>query len=359
METKVYGGLIVLASLLALALWQFVFKKQKAYFFLFVFSLILGLATYLPASKATTNFVKWEPFWFLRSVIQAPDRMNWVNLELRRQTYQAYNSTLMVLVIDLVAFFSFFVGNLGTRLLGIKSFFKKALYPFKARPIDLFLLLLFFTGIVPTMLFLQEYLPWNTIQFFYYSIFIFSFFAASGAASLFAKIKFKWLKIGLFCLILFFSLPSTLKTISWHWSEPPTSFLGNAEIEALEFLKNASQKTDLVLAFPFVPGTPDLIPPPVPLSYYNAAYISFFANRHLYLEDQTVATIQGYGLNQRLNQIKFFFSTKNASKARQFLDDKKIRFIYLVDQQSWQADLGEKVDLAFENKRARIYQVRP
>ncbi|MBN1263522.1 MAG: hypothetical protein JW991_04155 [Candidatus Pacebacteria bacterium] len=358
METKVYGGLVVLVSLLVLAFWQFVIYRQKKYFLLLSLIFLLALATYLPTSRATVSFVKWEPFWFIRSVIQAPDRMNWVSWELRRQVYVARQNRLGIFIVDSVALGAFFIGNLGTRVLGLGHFLSRFRAGLKGRAVDLFLGLLFLAGILPSLLFLQEHLAWNTIQFFYFSLFIFCFFAALGTDFLFRKFKKTSLRLIFLCLLLGFSLPGTLKTVSWHWSEPPASIVDRSEMEALEFLKKTSPKSDLVLTYPYQEGVEQKFPPPVPLSYYNAAYVSFFSNRHLYLEDQTVAKIQGYGLNSRLDKVNYFFNTKNSSEAIGFLKANRLHFVYLVDNQNWQADLSRELELIFKNQRVRIYQVK-
>jgi len=352
MEVKVYGGLIVLTSLFLLSFWQFLLKKDKKWFSLFFFSFLFGLGVYLPTSKASADFVKWEPFWFVRTMVQAPDRMNWVNWELRRQVYVAHTNRLGILAVDGIALGLFFLGNLGTRAIGTAFFFKKLL---KKQPIDLFLIFIFLSGLLPTMLFLQKHLAWNTIQFFYYSIFIFSFFAAWTTVSVLARLKKDWLKWVFVSLVVVFSLPSTLKTISWHWGETPTSIVDFSEKEALEFLKENSDRDDVVLTYPYQNGIESKFPPPVPLSYYNSAYVSFFTNRRVYLEDQTAALIQGYGLEERLVKVSRFFSAKDTDEALLFLKENEIRFIYLVDGQKWVADLGESLALVFKNQRARIY----
>ncbi|HUW22062.1 MAG TPA: hypothetical protein VMW41_05370 [Candidatus Bathyarchaeia archaeon] len=353
-EFKVYGGLIVLVALLAIGLWQQVSSKQTNLLKVALFSLVTALVVYLPSNKTSTALVKWQPFWFVRVMIQAGDRMNWVSWELRRQVYVFYRNRLGVLLIDGVALACFIIGNLGVRSLGLIEVFKKLIRP---KIIDLLLVILLAAGLLPPLFLIQEYLPWNTIQFFYYAIFITGFFTAFTVDGLIKKIRPVSLKAVMVSVLLLFSLPGSLKTISWHWGKTPTALLDRSEKDALSFVENNSGRSEVILAYPYASGSESHFSAPVPLSYYNAAYVSFFTNRRVYLEDQTAALIQDYGLEERLAKVKNFFMTTDASLANEFLKESHIKYIYLVDDQSWQADLGNKLELFYSNDRVKVYKI--
>mgnify|MGYP001613685838 FL=1 len=65
----------------------------------------------------------------------------------------------------LVAFLIFLVGNMGTRIIFLFRKIKKI------TEIDIFIYSIITAGTIIPMLFLQKGTPWNTIQFFYYSLF--------------------------------------------------------------------------------------------------------------------------------------------------------------------------------------------
>lgn len=354
-EFKIYAGLIVIASLGVLSLLQLIFKKRNDFLKIFIVSLIVALGLSLPSfDYSSTNFFIFQPLWFIRTMVSAPDRLNWINLELRRQMYAAWNYWPGSILVYFLGFIIFLIGNLGVRFIGFFSLFKKLT---KINTHELFLVLLLLFSFFPSLLFLQKGIVWNTIQFFYYFIFIFSFFAAITFALLLKKIKSRLLEFILILCIISLALPSTLKTISWFIGATPASYIDRKEIEALEFLKEKTPPENTILTYPYDPAVRDLFAPPVPLTYYNAAYVSFFSQRRVYLEDQTAALIQGYDLEERLEKEKQFFSGKDVARKHQFLLQDNISFIYLVDDQK--IEMIEELPLRkiFDNQKVQIYQI--
>jgi hypothetical protein len=130
------------------------------------------------------------------------------------------------------------------------------------------------------------------------------------------------------------------------------------EVKALRFLKLNSKKDEIILTFPFNDYVAKKFKePPVPMTYYNSPYVSFFTGRRVFLEDQNAAMILGYDLEGRLTQEKRFFETNNLVFAREFLILNKIVYLYLVDDQDLSVDkqaLGLKE--IFDNQKVRIYQ---
>ncbi len=352
---KVYAGIIVLGTLGILGIWE-IFKKRNDLLLTFFLSLILALLIYLPTSSGSTNFLVWQPWWFIKTMVEAPDRLNWSSLELRRQIYVAYNDWISLFFLQTIAFFIFLVGNLGTRVIGFIEAAKKI---FRGLSIDRFLLLIALIAFLPPIFFTQKAVPWNSIQFLYYFIFIFSFFAAESVVLIISKLKIKILKIIFGVLIIAFALPSTIKTIYWFNAPIPTTLLDQKEVEALKFLKEKSKPEDILLTYPYGELQSKHFPkPPVPMTYYNSAYVSFFTGRRVFLEDQNAAIILSYNLDQRLSEEKEFFSFKDFGLAKKFLKERSIHFIYLVDDQGSQLQ-PDKIGLEkiFDNQKVRIYEV--
>jgi len=352
---KVYAGLIVLTTLFLMGIWQLLRKRDKSIIIIFFLSIILSLIIYLPAGRATGNFMVFEPWWFIRTMVQAPDRLNWPGLELRRQTYVLINNFISLAFLEFFTFLIFVIGNLGVRFIGFFSFAKRF---FKGEFIDRFLILASLVAFVPPIFFVQKAVPWNSIQFFYYFIFFFSFFAALAFNWLLEKARFLPLKLLIMIVLVAASLPSTLKTIYWFNAPTPTTILSAEEVKALSFLKLNSKKDEIILTFPFnANAAKKFKEPPVPMTYYNSPYVSFFTGRRVFLEDQNAATILGYDLEGRLTQEKKFFETDNLTFTREFLIQNKIIYLYLVDDQDLSVDkqaLGLKE--IFDNQKVRIYQ---
>ena len=70
----------------------------------------------------------------------------------------------------LIAFGIFLIGNFGTRLVGLFWLVKKGVRIKSYQYIDVLIVSVIVAGIAAPMLFLQTGTPWNTIQFFYFSL---------------------------------------------------------------------------------------------------------------------------------------------------------------------------------------------
>ena len=352
---KVYAGLIILTTLLLMGIWQLLRKRDKSVLVVFFSSLIFSLIIYLPSSRATGDFMVFEPWWFIRTMVQAPDRLNWPGLELRRQIYVLINDFISLGLLQAFFFSIFLIGNLGIRFIGFPPFFKRI---FKGNFTDRFLILASLVAFVPPIFFVQKAVPWNSIQFMYYSIFLFSFFAAISFVWTLEKARFLFLRLIIIIVFVLLALPSTLKTIYWFNAATPTTLLEAGEVEGLEFLRNNSKKGEIVLTFPYSPYEQRKYKePPVPMTHYNSPYVSFFTGRRVFLEDQNAATILGYDLENRLSQEMAFFKTDDPLAAKNFLALNNISYLYFVGDQDLVAD-KEEIGLKeiFDNQKVRIYQ---
>lgn len=98
---KVYGGAVLLGSLAILGVWQILSTHKAQIFLLFIVSCTISLVLYLPNTSKTASFLIWEPWWFIRTMVVAPDKLNWLDMELRRQTYIAESNWKRVIQLEL------------------------------------------------------------------------------------------------------------------------------------------------------------------------------------------------------------------------------------------------------------------
>jgi hypothetical protein len=352
---KIYGGIVLLGALGVLGGLRLL-KREPGLLLAFFGGLCLTLLVYLPAGSGSTNYLVWKPWWFIQTMIEAPDRLNWPSLELRRQVYVAYHNWRNIIILQTFAFLIFLFGNLGTRFFGFISFAKGVL---RKKETDTLLALIALLAFLPPIFFVQKVVPWNSIQFLYYFTFIFSFFAAVSVVSIISKLKQRIIKTVFVLVVVLAAMPSTIETIHWFTAPTPTTFLDKSEIEALRFLKNNSLAKDVLLTYPFEESQQKNYPnPPVPMTYYNSPYVSFFTARRVYLEDQNSARILSYDLLGRLGKEKFFFGTDDPNAARSFLTDNQIIYIYMVDNQAFKLS-PERIGVKeiFNNQKVRIYKV--
>lgn len=352
MVTKVYGGVVMLAALAGVGLWRILVRKDRWLFQLFAASLLVGVVLYLSVGGASAGFIHFSPGWFLRIMLEAPDRVNWPGLEVRRLNWAAAGRWLPAGAIWLVAGGLFFVGNMWVRLVGF--------WPKKTGrdPVASLLWAMVGFGFVPTLLLTQEYVAWNTIQFFYYAIFALGLLAGPGFNSLLRTLRSRWIRVCVGLAVAAVSIPGSLRTISWYVSQVPASWVSGEELSTLGWLRENADPEAVILVHPYRPEIADQLSPPVPLAYYNTAYVAFFSGRRVYLEDETAAYIQGYDYAGRLDKIRSFLSTTDLEKAKDFLRIGGIDYLYFPEGQSWRVDLGRLIR-PVDDVGEQLYKVSP
>lgn len=297
---KVYGGILVFAGLAIASLQD---KKMLK-------TLALALSIYLIFNfqLLTSNFrvLVWQPGWYLETMMGFSDRLNWPRFASAMVNYRLAGNWFKGIPAYLVALVIFFVGNLGTRIIFIK------------RRTDLFSQAVIFAGLAAPMLFLQTGTSWNSIQFFYYSL----FFSGILAGQYLSKLKIKnWLLI---ITLVVLTLPTTWITLKDIYlpSRPPAK-ISIQEIQALQFLQG--QPAGIVLVPPAIPDP--YAPPPRPLYLYEStSYVSAFSGHPVYFEDQGSLTITGYNWQDREQQVKDFLTKNTDIKAISYLYIPNLKF---------------------------------
>lgn len=348
---KVYAGLLALTALFAVAMWELIRNKNIRFFYGFLISLALSLLLFLPFNKSSTKLISFAPFWFLESMMALSDRVGWQRMYSAMTTYRMGHIWIKAIPAYLTVFAIFIVGNFGLRVL---AFAKKIKTWLKIDSIELYLYVLIVAGIIVPTLFVQKGTPWNTIQFFYYSL----IFAGVIAGCIIGKYLYaKKNKFILGILIILFTIPTTLASLRNYLPKNPQAILPQSEKEALEFL--SSQPKGIVLTYPYDKKLASEAISPRPLYLYEStAYVSAFSGHTTFLEDQINLDIMQYSWITRKTDIEAFLDTLDVQSARKFLKDNNISYIYWIKDQH--ARIGDKqLDLTkiFDNGNVTIYKV--
>jgi hypothetical protein len=342
--TKSYGGVVAYSIFGIYSLISF--KKNKKPFILLLISIPLAYLIFSIYNSASASLFIFQPFWFVNSLIESPDRLYIPFLANMRYTLESsglIGPKLICLYILTTGLF--YLGNFSWRFLGIlslKSFKNILKFPL--------LLTIFITALIP-LFFIQKGTSWNTIQFLYYSLFLSNIFL-----TLFL-IKIKPTKF-IFILIIITTLVSNWETAARYLSNPAPAILPNSEITALTFLKN--QPSGFVLTYPYDKYKKDKMTTPIPLyAYETTAYVSAFSRKQTFLEDEMNLDITGFNWQTRLMDEQKFFATNDKFFARGFLINNKINYIYLVDNQNFSLNTFDlQIDKIFDNGQVRLYKVR-
>ncbi len=339
---KVYAGLIVLSSLFVVGAIKIAKEKDVRIFSIFLMSSAISVALFLLTNKDASGLVKFEPLWFPRTMIEFKDRVGWEKLANARQVYMATKNYLKWIPAELLGVCIFIVGNLGTRIIGLKTIFsylktKKIDTDHSKETIYLLLAALTIFSIVPTLLFVQKGNPWNIIQFFYYAqIFL----------GLMAGLAVSKIRLSLALVIIIITLPTTLGSLQNYLPQRPPAAITQYEFKALEFLR--LQPQGIVLTYPYNRDKFNQFHEPRPVyAYESTAYVSAISNHQTFLEDEMNLEISAYPWEQRREKVESFFKNSDNNATSKFLKDNHISYIYLLEGQ----------DLAFGPEQTGLVQI--
>ena len=354
-QVKVYAGVLSLVALFTAGALQLIKEKKTDIVKLFFSSFVLSLILFVPLNQGSTSLIVFQPFWFLETIMAVSDRVNWPRFFEAVMNYKTGGVWWKLIPAYTVAFLIFWFGNLGIRAIGHFQTWKILK---KQEPMGLFLWVIAIIGTILPMLFLQKGTPWNTIQFFYYSIFIMSIFAG-GPLAKWTSAKNNRVRVSVLLIVLLLTFPTVYATLRNYLPSRPPAKLSNEEVEALSYL--AKEPQGVVLTYPFdqYAANQAVRNPPRPLYLYEStAYVSAYAGKPVFLEDEVNLNITDYNWKARRKAVEEWLNTSDQKQAYKFLRDNNIKYIYWVKGQ--RAVLGEAqlgISRLFENKAIDVYKV--
>ena len=356
---KVYAAVVVLASIALAGLWQGLREKKFDILLLFLASSSLSLLLYLPNTKGSTSFLILEPWWYIRTMIVEPSRLNWLDHELRRQTYVFEGNVKRVVFLEAVAFSIFFFGNLGTRFLGlfeIPKLIKKSLKDYFGL---VFLAIIFFSLLFP-LLFLQQGVASNTAQFLQYFILPFGLLSGVFVAKVVRSIKPFWLKLIFSLVIIAFSVPTQVALLWDFYKRPAFARISQKELSALSFLKQTIGPEDAILTPPHDKDLDLREKTPNIWDWADTSYVSAFSARKTFLSDVEQVDIMGYDYQKRLAAQRTFFAETDPEKVKEILLYFNLKYIYFPKPLKPAIDLY-KINLQkiYQNSEVEIWASQP
>lgn len=366
---KVSGGVVVLVGLGFAALVDLVFNRKLQ---VLVLAGVLGLSNFLTFKTMTagaSSFLMFLPWWFVRTMVVAGNRLDWIDLENQRQHYLSkgtWNAYLRVVQVEGVAFAIFLFGNLGMRFVGffeIARMFLKGRKEFLRNPFEVALFITMLTGFIIPIFFVQKGIIYNNIQFMQYFLLIFGFYGAITVYRLLVSFKSKAVRVAVMALLVIFSVPTVIGNLVEFYGPgtTPLAKVTNSQLEALKYLQDHSSPDDIVLNQPYNKYLKDkfkIQPKPI-YAWYSTAFIPALAGRRTYLSSEEQALITGYPTEERLEKMESFFKQDDLAYGRQFLEDEEITFIYISKDEIEQPFDPDKADLKkfFENEEVIIYRI--
>ncbi len=314
-EFKVYAVIVFLGALFIAGVWQMIREKKAQIFLLTVLSGSLAAILYLPNSSGSVGFLIFQPWWYIRTMIVEPSRLNLLDWELRRQTYIADHNWKRVIFLEGLGFLIFFFGNLGVRFVGLWDFFKFLKVSFKNYFNLIFILIIPLSVTLP-LLFLQKGVASNTSQFLQYFILLMGILAGISTAKLIKTVKIPTFQVLIALILIIAMVPTQVGLLKDFYITPqglrqPYAKISAFELQALSFIKNNSSQEATVLTppydkYPSVAGTTPNI-----WNWSDSGYISAFSARRTYFDDHEQVDIMGYDWKGRLDLKEKIFNEKD------------------------------------------------
>lgn len=345
---KSYGSVLIISTLAIVAVVNLI-KKNYTYLYIFATSLFFSLLIFLTNFRVNKGLIEFVPFWFIHSMIDAPDRVGWTRLSLTRTVGFETENWLKFFGAEIISLLLFIFGNLGMRFISIFSLFRVKEIIRNNNFLFLFIMTVF-SFFIP-VLFIQSGNPWNTIQFSYYGLYITALI--SGVLLVYLRLT-RFLSVLIIGIVLVVT-PINAVTTATYYLNSPHALIDSKELEALNFL--SKQKEGIVLTPPYNEKLKTTLAQPWPLfAYSSTAYVSALSKKAVFLEDEGQNQILLTDYKKRLVAENDFFS-KSYSKGNQFLRENNIKYIYIP--KDYKIYLEDSVDLEvlFENQRVVIYKV--
>lgn len=307
---KVYAFILVFMALFTAGFWQIYSERRISIFLLLSFGTACGLGLYLPYSKQLGDFLIFEPWWFIRTMVVAPDRLNWLDLELRRQTYLVEHNWKRVVQLELTAFLIFLFGNLGMRFIGFWEF-RNLGKIFDDQLFRIFYFSLLSLSFLMPMLFLQKGVAGNTAQFLQYFLLLFGILAAITTNLVLSRVKFP-VKILLSLILIATAIPTQLGLIYQFYSRPPLAKISQNELPALDFLRKNTEPDSIIVSPTYDQNLNLNDKIPNIWDWSDSAYISAISTRRSFLADQEQLSIMGYNYSDKLKALTNPFTINNS-----------------------------------------------
>ena len=292
---KIYAGVVLLGALAIAGVWQLIKDKSFQLILLTILSGILAAILYFPNTSGSTSFLIFQPWWYIRTMIVEPSRLNLLDWELRRQTYIYEHNWKRVIFLEGLGFLIFFFGNLGIRFLGLWEFAKMLKSSLKNYFNLIFVLIVFLSLTLP-LLFLQKGVASNTSQFLQYFVLLSGILAGIATSRVTERFKL------LIPLIIILMVPTQVGLLYEFYSRPAFAKVSRVELSALKFVKNYTNKNDVIITPPYnqylnLGGvTPNI------WDWFDTSYVSALSSRRTYVDDYEQNDIMGYTWRERLTR---------------------------------------------------------
>lgn len=341
---KVYTGIFGLIGLATLGLY-FLIKRDFRMLPPLLVTLLVSLAIYLPVNN-NAGGLYFTGLWIFENFIVQKE-LGLVHLELARRIFLEHNNWIRVWIQEFIFFALFTISIFGSKLLGL--FQSKKSLSLLPRELNIFLLSGIMVSAVAGFFFQQKSGGANTFNFLV-AIFMFgSIYTALACYYWIGKIsnRFKWIFI---LLVLVLTIPRVIqewRINSINLIKREGFVIDNAELEGLNYLREKTDKTALVLVdnrnFSMDMSSP---------------YMSFLANRPMFFSGKGILDSHGIDTSKRLQVANTILTSNDERTVNAELSGNKIEYIYMSGHDSFPVEKSAYfIKTVFQNNKVKILKI--
>ncbi len=361
-EFKVYAAIVILGSLFLAGIWQMLRERKIQILLLTILSGALAAILYLPNSSGSVSFLIFQPWWYIRTMIVEPSRLNLLDWELRRQTYIYEHNWKRVIFLEGLGFLIFFFGNLGMRFVGLWDGFKFVKSSLK-NYFNLIFILIIFSSLVLPLLFLQKGVASNTSQFLQYFVLLIGILAGISVARLIKFVKFPVFQILIALIFIATMIPTQIGLLRDFYGSPghlrqAFAKISASEIQALGYIKNNTSPKTVILTPPYdqYPEVGGLTPNV--WNWSDTGYVSAFSSRRTYFDDHEQVDIMGYEWKGRLTIKEKIFKEKDPNIFSREVNETKSQILYFPKVFRPLVDLTKTgLTKIYENSEVEVWKI--
>lgn len=349
---KFYGGVITYILVIAYSIFNI--KKntiKKSIINILITSIFFTASLiifYNPlVSVKSGSIFTLVPFALIHPITEDPSLFYLQKLTDARYFLLTKGIGLKLIAIEAFNLIIFLFFYLGVRFFGL-IFLLYKLIRRKVSIMDVCVVATMIAATTLSVLLVQKAEWWNTIQFFYYAIFLSTIYIAEFSYELIRKFKlFGWIAVLIF---MFLAIPSTLTIAQWSFHFPGNTYLPYGEYEALQVLKN--QPIGVVYSPLFDKSLNGKYIDPKPLfASGDNSYVTAFSGKPSYIVDVLQLRLIGGDYEKRLEKVK-----NNDCSILKDIDYIYFNNEYKVSRSLF--DCPSKLEMLYGNLTATIYKVR-
>ena len=317
---KSYAWVLLTAIYGVFLLVELITKKSLRTILTGIFYVTLSVPLVWLITRFKGNSFFYEPLWFTNTMIESPDRVNYLEWKFLQDHYLWKKNWLRLYFLEARKLAVFYLGNLGIRSfflgLPILAIIRKKF--FSNNPVLSYVFFGFLFNSVFPLLFLQRGTVWNSIQFWYYALIFANVLVALFISEL-LKNKSTLTVVFVSLLLFVLAIPTSVKTIVDKNRSPYV-----LPAEEVQYLRSLSASDHVLIC-------------PEGSTLYKSALVKAITPAEVYVANPSQLTLVGSD-QSKAKRVAEIIDQNNVADFTELLEKDRVTKIICTD-----ASLTDKV----------------